>query len=56
MNTKTVWEINKIVLPQRSDHAGLMWHGTYFNLFEEGIINALSKAGLNYFDLTKKGF
>ena len=56
MNTKKVWTINKTVLPQHSDHAGVMWHGTYFNWLEEGRINALSKAGLNYFDLTKKGF
>ena len=33
-----------------------MWHGSYFNWLEEGRINALSKAGINYFDLTKKGF
>ena len=56
VNTKKVWEINKTVLPQHSDHAGVMWHGTYFNWLEEGRINALSKAGINYFDLTKKGF
>ena len=56
MNTKKVWKINKTVLPQHSDHAGVMWHGSYFNWLEEGRINALSKAGINYFDLTKKGF
>ena len=56
MSAKKVWKINKIVLPQHSDHAGIMWHGTYFNWLEEGRINALSKAGINYFDLTKKGF
>ena len=56
MNTKKVWKIHKIVLPQHSDHAGVMWHGTYFNWLEEGRINALFKAGINYFDLTKKGF
>ena len=56
MNTKKVWKINKTVLPQHSDHAGVMWHGTYFNWLEEGRINALSKAGINYFDLTKKGY
>ena len=56
MNKKTIWKINKTVLPQHSDHAGVMWHGTYFNWLEEGRINALSKAGINYFDLTKKGF
>ena len=56
MNKKKIWKINKIVMPQHADHAGVMWHGTYFNWLEEGRINALSKAGINYFDLTKKGF
>ena len=56
MNKQKVWKINKTVLPQHSDHAGVMWHGTYFNWLEEGRINALSKAGINYFDLTKNGF
>ena len=56
MNTKKVWRIAKKVLPQHADHAGVMWHGTYFNWLEEGRINALSKAGINYFDLTKIGF
>ena len=53
---KKIWKIKKIVLPQHSDHAGVMWHGTYFNWLEEGRINALSKSGINYVDLTKKGF
>ena len=53
---KTVWEIKKTVLPQDSDHAGVMWHGTYFNWIEEGRVDALSKAGINYIDLTKNGF
>ena len=56
MNKNKIWKINKIVMPQHADHAGVMWHGTYFNWLEEGRINALSKAGINYFDLTKKGF
>ena len=51
-----IWEIEKLVLPQHSDHAGVMWHGTYFDWLEEGRINALSKAGINYVDLTKNGF
>ena len=51
-----IWKIKKLVLPQHSDHAGVMWHGTYFNWLEEGRVNALSKAGINYVDLTKKGF
>ena len=53
---KKIWKINKLVLPQHSDHAGVMWHGTYFDWLEEGRINALSKAGINYVDLTKNGF
>ncbi len=56
MNTKSVWKINKIVLPQHSDHAGVMWHGTYFTWLEESRINALTEVGLNYFELTNKGF
>ena len=56
MNSKLIWKFNKIVLPQHSDHARVMWHGTYFNLLEESRINALSKAGINYFEITKKGF
>ena len=56
VNTKKVWNITKTVLPQHSDHAGVMWHGTYFNWLEEGRINALSKAGINYSNLTKIGF
>ena len=56
MNKNKIWKINKIVMPQHADHAGVMWHGTYFNWLEEGRINALSKAGINYFDVTKKGF
>ena len=33
-----------------------MWHGRYFNWLEEGRVSALSKVGINYFDLNKKGF
>ena len=51
-----IWKIKKLVLQQHSDHAGVMWHGTYFNWLEEGRVNALSEAGINYVDLTKKGF
>jgi len=56
MNKKKVWKINKIVLPQHADHAGVMWHGRYLNWLEEGRINALAKAGINYSDLTNSGF
>lgn len=56
MNSKLVWKIDKVVLPQHTDHAGVMWHGSYFNWLEESRIYALSKVGLNYVDLTKKGY
>ena len=55
MNTKPVWKIEKIVLPQDADHAGVMWHGKYFNWLEESRINALSEVGISYFELTKNG-
>ena len=56
LHNKKVWELNKLVLPQHADHAGVMWHGTYFNWLEESRINALSEVGINYVELTKKGF
>ena len=56
MDSKPVWEIEKIVLPQHVDHAGVMWHGTYFNWLEESRINALLQVGTSYFEITKKGF
>ena len=55
MNSKPVWKVEKIVLPQHADHAGLMWHGNYFNWLEESRINALSEVGISYFELTKNG-
>ena len=56
MHSKPVWKIEKIVLPQHADHAGVMWHGIYFNWLEESRINALLEVGISYFELTKKGF
>ena len=56
MNSKPVWKIEKIVLPQHADHSGVMWHGTYFNWLEEARIYALNEVGINYLELTKKGF
>ena len=35
MYSKPVWKIEKIVLPQHADHAGVMWHGTYFNIGDQ---------------------
>lgn len=51
-----LWRFQKYVLPQHTDHAGIMWHGTYFNWLEESRVNALSDAGINYADLINKGY
>ncbi len=50
------WKISKTVLPQHTDHAGVMWHGTYLNFLEEGRIDALNKVGTSYSQLSKNGF
>ena len=50
------WILTKTVLPQHTDHAGVMWHGSYLNFLEEGRIDALEKVGHSYSELSKKGF
>ncbi len=50
------WQLVKTVLPQHTDHAGVMWHGSYLNFLEEGRIDALNKVGMSYSKLSKKGF
>jgi len=55
-STNNLWRLTKKVLPQHTDHAGVMWHGSYLDLLEEGRIDALDKVGLSYAELTKKGF
>ena len=50
------WKLTKTVLPQHTDHAGLMWHGAYLNFLEEGRIDALNKVGISYSELSKQGF
>tara|TARA_Y100001968_G_scaffold235272_1_gene218419 strand:- start:53 stop:499 length:447 start_codon:yes stop_codon:yes gene_type:complete len=53
---KKEWNLTKTVLPQHTDHAGVMWHGSYFNFLEEGRIDALDKVGITYSLLSKKGY
>ena len=50
------WKLAKIVLPQHTDHAGVMWHGSYLNFLEEARIDALHKVGISYSKLSEKGF
>ena len=56
MNSRNYWVIRKETLPQHTDHAGVLWHGYYFNWLEEARIDALSKVGLKYIDLIKYGY
>ena len=50
------WKLLKTVLPQHTDHSGVIWHGAYQNFLEEGRIDALDKVGLSYSKLSEKGF
>ena len=53
---KKEWKITKTVLPQHADHAGVMWHGSYFQFLEEGRIDALNQVGMKYSNLSEKGY
>jgi len=50
------WLLKKVVLPQNTDHAGVMWHGSYVSWLEEARIKALSNVGLAYKKLSAEGF
>ncbi len=56
MNESIAWILNKRVLPQDTDHAGVMWHGAYLNWLEEARIDALLKVGISYADLSSEGY
>ena len=56
MKRNKVWELKKKVLPQHTDHAGVMWHGIYLNWLEESRIDSFGKAGITYTQLLNKGF
>lgn len=49
------WRLRRRVLPQHTDHAGVMWHGSYLAWLEEARVEALSEAGLAYADLSARG-
>ena len=56
MNSCNPWELKKKVLPQHTDHAGVMWHGTYLNWLEESRIYSIGRAGIQYIELLKRGY
>jgi acyl-CoA thioester hydrolase len=43
------------VLPQHTDHAGVLWHGAYVAWLEEARVEALAAAGMAYADLSAAG-
>lgn len=52
---RTPWRLQRRVLPQHTDHAGVMWHGSYLAWLEEARVEALEQAGLAYADLSARG-
>jgi len=49
------WLLRRRVLPQHTDHAGVMWHGAYLAWLEEARVEALAEAGLAYSELSAQG-
>jgi acyl-CoA thioester hydrolase len=49
------WRLQRRVLPQHTDHAGVMWHGAYLAWLEEARVEALAQAGLAYSALSARG-
>jgi acyl-CoA thioester hydrolase len=52
---RPAWCLERRVLPQHTDHAGVMWHGAYLAWLEEARVEALAAAGLAYSDLSARG-
>ena len=49
------WCLTKRVLPQHTDHGGVMWHGAYVGWLEEARVEALAATGLPYERMTAAG-
>ena len=49
------WCLTKHVLPQHTDHGGVMWHGAYVGWLEEARVEALAATGLPYERMTAAG-
>ena len=43
------------MLPQDTDHAGVLWHGSYVAWLEEARVVALAEAGVAYAELSAQG-
>ena len=53
--THNPWICCKQVLPQHTDHAGVLWHGAYVAWLEEARVEALAVVGLDYAELSVQG-
>ena len=53
--TPRPWCLRKRVLPQHTDHAGVVWHGTYISWLEESRVEALTSAGMAYAEMVIHG-
>ncbi|HJN34687.1 MAG TPA: acyl-CoA thioesterase [Prochlorococcus sp.] len=49
------WKLRKRVLPQHTDHAGVMWHGAYLAWLEEARVESLAQVGLPYDRISADG-
>jgi acyl-CoA thioester hydrolase len=49
------WLLERRVLPQHTDHAGVVWHGAYIAWLEEARVEALAAVGLAYSALSARG-
>ena len=54
--TTRPWRLEKRVLPQHTDHAGVMWHGAYVAWLEEARVEAIAAAGMSYAQLSEEGY
>lgn len=54
--TTNPWCLQKRVLPQHTDHAGVMWHGAYVAWLEEARVEALAAAGIPYDRVSEQGY
>ena len=53
--TRHPWCLVKRVLPQHTDHGGVMWHGAYVGWLEEARVEALSATGYPYEVMAAEG-
>jgi acyl-CoA thioester hydrolase len=55
-NLDQTWFEQRIqVYPHHTDYAGIVWHGTYLQWFEEARVEALRSVGVAFVDLVEMG-